>query len=251
MFALTHLVGFAASDSEAAYSTTGVTFDGTNDYMTRGADLTSIANGKKGLASFWVKRNGTGIRQDMYFASAGLRFGFSGTDAGEAANDHVIVTGFNSTPTQILFMRSASPYTTSVWRHIAIAWDLSLGIGQLYVDGADARESGPTLTDDTIVYSHADHGICGTTSGARKQNADVADIYLNLAETLDLSVSSNLEKFRSTSGHPVDLGASGATPTGNQPIIFLKGPATAFNTNLGYGGDFSITGSLVDSATNP
>ncbi len=36
------------------YATWGAEFDGTNDYMTRGADLTGTVDGRKFLASFWI-----------------------------------------------------------------------------------------------------------------------------------------------------------------------------------------------------
>ena len=40
---------------DTAYSPNAVKFDGANDYLTRGADLTGIADGTAGLFSAWVR----------------------------------------------------------------------------------------------------------------------------------------------------------------------------------------------------
>ncbi len=87
---------------------------------------------------------------------------------------------------------------------------------------------------------------------ANDANMDVAEVYLNLAESIDIDVSANVEKFRSSAGKPVDLGATGSTPTGTAPIIYLSGDATGFLTNKGTGGSFTVaTGSLSTAGTSP
>jgi hypothetical protein len=84
-----------------------------------------------------------------------------------------------------------------------------------------------------------------------KTNACLAEVYINLAEYVDLSVEANRRKFISSAGKPVNLGASGSVPTGTAPIMYFKGPASAFPTNLGTGGNFTVTGTLTDGSTNP
>ena len=51
----------------------------------------------------------------------------------------------------------------------------------------------------------------------------------------------NRRKFISAAGRPVNLGANGSGPTGNQPIIYC--PTGDGTNNLGYGGNFSANGS--------
>jgi hypothetical protein len=47
----------------------------------------------------------------------------------------------------------------------------------------------------------------------------------------------------------VDLGATGTTPTGAQPLIYM--PAGDPATNAGTGGNFTVTGTLDVSSTSP
>ena len=48
----------------APYAANGVNFDGSNDYLTRGADLTGNADGKKGIIYFrFLLNGGDGERQ--------------------------------------------------------------------------------------------------------------------------------------------------------------------------------------------
>jgi len=69
-----------------------------------------------------------------------------------------------------------------------------------------------------------------------------------VAEHLAMSSGTNRAKFVS-GGSPVDLGTNGATPTGNQPILFLNNAYGTFQNNLGYGGNFTVTGTLADGGT--
>ena len=85
---------------------------------------------------------------------------------------------------------------------------------------------------------------------------DMAELYVNLEEYLDLSNPANVEKFRNPeNGKPRFLGLDGSVPTGTAPIIYLKvstaGVASSFATNLGTGGDFSIFGTLSIADTDP
>ena len=50
-----------------SYIPVPVTFDGTNDYLTRGAALTGEADGKNVILAFWIKRNGNaGAKQNVF-----------------------------------------------------------------------------------------------------------------------------------------------------------------------------------------
>lgn len=230
------------------YTTTGVVFDGTNDYMLRGSDLTGNADGKKGIASFWILFNGSNGVQLQIFASQNQSFTLA-----RLSTNKLFISGLNTSVSPILQMQSVNSYTSSsTWHHVIFTWDLSAGLGQLYVDGVNDRSAtGLTLTNDNIDYTRTDYAVGANTDTSRKLDASIADLYVNLVQTIDVSVSANLKKFRSALGKPVDLGPTGNLPTGTSPIIFFRGPASAFNINLGTGGNFSITVTLTNSATSP
>ena len=72
----------------------------------------------------------------------------------------------------------------------------------------------------------------------------LAEVYFNIKESSYFNPS-GITSFRS-GGKPVSLGASGATPTGNSPDVYLKNAAASFGTNSGTGGNLTVTGSLSD-----
>lgn len=233
----------------ASYSAGAVLFDGTNDWMLRGADLTGNADGKKGLVSFWIKFQGGDGSEQRFYDTAGtfnniqreaitnlFRFSFGG-----AAN--------------ILAYSNTAYTVASGWVHVLAAWDLATSTFQLYINDVSDLAASPTLLNANIDYTRLDHAIGSSDGGAGSRvNGDIADFYINFAETLDISVAGNRSKFRSGT-KPVDLGSTCSTPTGTASIICLKhvtgAAATDFATNRGTGGDFTITGTLTESSTTP
>ena len=52
------------------YTARAVTFDGTNDYLTRGADFTSNADSKVGIFSCWLKFNAGSDNNTIYLMNS-------------------------------------------------------------------------------------------------------------------------------------------------------------------------------------
>lgn len=75
--------------------------------------------------------------------------------------------------------------------------------------------------------------------------ADAGHLYSAPGQYLDISNVTNLNKFIDTGGEAVDLGADGSTPTGVAPLMYFKGAAATFHTNLGTGGAFSVAGGTI------
>src|SRR6185295_18112501 len=44
---------------------------------------------------------------------------------------------------------------------------------------------------------------------------------------------------------PVSLGSNGSTPTGSAPLVFMSGDISAWFTNKGTGGGFTLSGTLA------
>lgn len=222
-------------------------FDGTNDYMTRGADFTGNADSKSGILSFWLRLDGGNGSAMFLLQNTGSWVRFQ-----RNASNVFLLEGFNAAGSGILTLTSATAYTAAAaWLHIIMAWNLAAAAGQMIVNGASDLAGGATLTNDTIDYTRADWAVGASTAGASKFNGAMAEVYFAPGQYLDMSEAANVQKFRTSAGKPVDLGTDGSTPTGVAPILYLKSAYTAFNTNSGTGGNLSVTGTLTASATSP
>ena len=210
-------------------------FDGANDYLTRGSDLTGNADGKEGTLSFWLKLNGgDGVAQDIL-----------------AALDPSLEIGKNSANATVLNLQTSAAYTASGgWIHFLASWSLGVsGARHIYVNDA-ADLSVVNFTDDIIEYTRADWSVGGAPGGTRLLNACLAELWFARAY-VDISVEATRRKFTSASGKPLDLGANGASPTGSQPILYFREAFATFGANKGSGGAFTANGALAACASSP
>ncbi len=231
----------------APYAANGVNFDGTNDYLTRGADLTGNADGKKGIIYFRFLLNGGNGSRQRFFHNTGPRFEIER----RSANTFRLV-GKDSGGTQRFRADTVATYTAdATWHSFMASWDLATaGSGSIYVDDVlDYNEL--TFTDATIDYTVADHALGADAGGGSEINACISDFYFNMAEYLDFSVTANRRKFTNASDKPVDLGSDGSIPTGTAPIMYFSGDTSTWHTNAGTGGGFTENGALTDCGTDP
>ena len=226
-----------------------VTFDGTNDYMTRGAALTGVADGKLGILSFWIKFNSEATQRIIEIP--GIRFKFD-----KYLNDVEELYARDTVPAQCLGNNFTRTQVADGWTHYLSSWTLATTTAHHYQDDISDKAA-EVKVNAAIDYSgSAAEVYFGCTAGlASKLNADIAEFYLNTVEYLDFSVEANRRKFITSDGKPADLGPTGLLPTTNQPMIYFSArpgdAATAFATNRGTGGNFSITGTLALTATSP
>lgn len=223
-----------------------VAFDGSTDYYTRGAGLTGAADSKLLSFSLWV-------RLDATSASGGRIIASTSTLAGGAANarfriafsgsaGNISIIGTNSAGTTILAITSAE-LLLGVWSHVLVSVDMSdTAKRHIYVNDISALSSVTTYTNDTIDFTQADWGIGAYPDGTVPLTAALSDVWFMPGTYIDFSVEANRRKFISKYGRPVPLGATGSTPTGSQPILYLSKDDTAFTTNEGSGGDFTENG---------
>tara|TARA_Y100000310_G_scaffold344803_1_gene459619 strand:+ start:1687 stop:2418 length:732 start_codon:yes stop_codon:yes gene_type:complete len=229
------------------YLANAVRLDGSNDYITRGADNTGAADGKLGIVSFWIKWTG-GDGSDMnIFTMDPSRIQITK----EGGDNKFLVLGSDSGNTNRIRMTSNTAYTaSSTWYHFCAYWDVGNAVDGLLINGSDDKVL-VANSDANIDYTGTGHAMGGTPAGSKLLDAEIADFYFNQAEVLDLSVSANLLKFRSADGKPVDLGSDGSTPTGTAPIIFFSGDTATWHTNKGGGGGYTENGALTDAADSP
>lgn len=225
------------------------TFDGTNDYMLRGGDLTGAADGSKGLVSFWYKSSANG-QQDI-LCSTGLTVEIF-IDTGNTAQIKIEATG----GAIVLILATESESFPATWHHLIASWDMADRSRMwLYIDDLPDFTVRRAVLGSTLDYTSTNWEVGVSPTNTDKLNGDLAELYFNPTVYLDLSVIKNRRKFITSDLKPVDLGVSGELPTGTPPIIYLHlddGEAVAnFATNRGSGGDFTITGALTTSATSP
>ena len=228
-------------------------FDGTNDYMLRGGGLTGAADSKTGIFSCWYRIDGGdgNLRYLMQGVVSGITSRFRVWQA--QTTNLIEVTGMNAAGGTILNLQSSAYTAGATWLHILASWNLATPISSLYINDVD--DNTPTLTDDTIDYTLADWAIATRTDAAGKLDGCLAEFYFAPGQYLDFSNVYNRRKFISATGKPVSLGATGSLPTGTAPVVYQRGADAAavatFATNLGTGGDFTITGTLTTGSTSP
>lgn len=231
-------------------------FDGTNDDLARASDWTGTADSKTGILSFWIRADNV---------SAGTIF--EGSDG--AANNYITanmsdtfnvgdINIWGQSPTnQYLFDLACSPISSGAWHHILASWDLAAAAGSqhFYVNGVNAKDPGSAvLINANINYTCGTWRVGNSALGADRIDACLAELYFAPGQYLDLSVQANREKFI-LGGKPVSLGATGSTPTGTVPKLYLHlddAEAVAnFATNRSGNGNMTVTGALTTCATSP
>jgi hypothetical protein len=248
--------GFGGGGVPGPYVTLGVVFDGTNDYMSRGADWTNSADSTQGILSLWFRINGgNGSNRRIYAAPGGLFI----IDMQDSNKFHWNI--YNSAASLYFFFGSNTAYTaSSTWRHLLGSFDTNYSAGNkksyFYITDTEdnlVRSDGSAAFTADITPS--DHFIGASAGTGEKFNGDFADFYWAPGQFLDFSVTANRRKFIDADGKPVDLGSDGSTPTGTAPIAFFRvakgGAAADFANNLSTGGNMTVTGALALASTNP
>lgn len=221
-------------------------FDGTNDYMRRVGGLTGAADSSQFTFEFWF-RAGTLVGNQRILSNATAL-------AGATERLRILLTGgtlgvaaFNSAGTLILNLAS-SALTAGKLYHVVGSFDLSDPTKRhLIINRVPDIASVGTYTNDNIDFTVADWAIGATPDGSNKFNGQLGELWFMPGLYVDLSRTANLEKFVSLGGNPVALGSDGSLPSGTVPLIFVSSPTpdTAFNTNKGSGGNFTVTGALT------
>lgn len=249
------------STEAAALVVDAADFDGTNDGLTRLSNFTGAANSKQGILSFWHKGDVNPTVQHSLLAS---RFSdttaciecswVNGPSFGFAAGQYYLVS-INADPSNPAFgMHTAASFTSGTWRHVLCSWDLLAGTRHLYITDVSS------LTLDfsaniSVTYADVADWNAGTNAGSVRMDGGFAEFYFAPGQFLDFSVQGNRRKFITAGGKPANLGATGVTPTGSAPLIYLHlddgETANNFATNRVGSGNFTVEGALTTYATSP
>jgi hypothetical protein len=225
-----------------------VVFDGTNDYLLRGGDLTGSADSKMVTGSFWFRNRVAGTGGMIYCAidtAGSCRFSI------RVSSTFQLLGRGTGGGTLIVDASGGTSIMDTDWHHIMFSIDLSNTAKRyVYLDGALNSIPWTTYTDAVIDFTRTEHSVGAFTNGNIKFDGDIDDLWINLGAYMDLSDAANRAKFRDASGNPVDLGATGEKPTGSAPEVYLSsrgGGLAGFATNKGTGGGFTLTGALTES----
>ena len=229
------------------YSMQLVTFDGTNDYLTKSSGLTGASHSKQCTFVVWADIDNADFQQAFILGPIG---GYAGLWFARNDTNKLHVRGLTSTGNDVVIALSTSDYlSTAGLKCFMVSIDAATSTLQVY-DGDSAVDMGtPTwdLPDTALGFVAADTVPIGARNdGVSKFSGKLGDLQLIIGTALDLSIESNRRKFIDASGNPVNPADNGLTKT-----ILLSGAFASWHTNDGSGGGFTVTGALADGGTYP
>lgn len=233
----------------SGFSVDGVTFDGSNDVVSRGGALTGAADGRVFAVSFWIKTTDGATFKDIFTGSSPV--------CTEIYIDADTLAFYVSDGTNTFEFSLPTTINDGAWHHVAVSADVNFSAGNKVAKAAiDGASVTPTILSDTAAAFDIPFSIAGDWAvGATDLAADIAEFWYSSTDYIDFSVAGNIQEFRSVAGKPVNLGADGSIPTGTPPIIYLRiddgESADNFAANAGSGGDFTVTGALTTASTSP
>ena len=247
----------SGAQGAAAYVANAVDFDASNDFMARGAALTGAADDDQGILSIWFRLDGSDGGNPIMF------FNPDSTAQFYRNSSNSIFFEFRTTASAVALRDNdggAGGLTAGAdWHHGLLSWDVSVPTCQFYLDDVDVQPIDDCQNLAQVLDVAGPTNWCiGTNDcvGANKWDGCMSEFYYNSTTHLDMDTESNRRLFNdgtggSAGGEPVDLGSDGSTPTSGQPIIYLNGTDSTFQTNQGSGGNFTVTGALSACSSSP
>jgi hypothetical protein len=220
-----------------------VTFDGTNDYLSYSG--TPIPDGPAGTFSCWFKFDSTVSGTATYFYQSGGTY----FDIRRADTNKINITAYTSGSSALLHVNSTTTWgeVSSGWHHIVISWNLvDTPVVHMYIDGVVDQITG------TLIAGNINYAGSGSVQKLGSQweggsgwlEGQLAQFYLT-NEYVDITSATNLAKFITTDGYPVDMGSDGSTPTGTAAKLFFNSAVDSWHTNDGTGGGMTEVGALT------
>lgn len=215
-----------------------IDFNGTTDFL--GSDTLSIVGALNNFScSFWINTDSSHNMQPILFKD-----GIAGDRIIMAANPGPYFQLWDSGGRfhNQSFSKTISP--TGGWYHLAIAVNATTGAWEYWFNGTSAKSG--TGSIGTVEWASSEQMSIGAHKGGwnflngQMSEVWITDEYVDFGTLMGNFMSSNL---------PVDLGSDGSTPTGRQPLIYMRGDAAVWNagTNLGTLPDFTPNGTFIDA----
>ena len=217
-----------------------VSFDGSNDYLSRSSDMTGNTDSKTFTFSCWVYPNGD-IRQPLYSLGSGSTWFKIEVEAG----GKLTVYFEDGTVKYSLVIDGGIPDHT--FSHVMVAFDGDTQANcQMYVNEINESYTTNTFVAGTLIqFADTNHAV-GAIAKYASINADgrLSHVFLDYTYR-DLSVTANRRLFIDADGKPSDTIPS-------SPILYLPmTDAATAGSNSGTGGDFTVNGVLATAERGP
>lgn len=217
-----------------------------------------IANSKLAILSFWFKLTGND-NSDMAFMEMADVPSVEAPFSIKRLSSNRWEVAFREDGAATVWVARGQDNTFSTvhnpgWHHFLVALNAGTGVRHIYIDDVIQTLETDTLNNLFVGYTTVTRSRLGTIvlGGISKLHSDIAQLYINTDEFLDMTVEANRRKFIAESGCAVSLGSDGSDPTGNAPTYFFDNPVSTWQNNLGTGGNFTVTsGSLTDASGSP
>ena len=226
-----------------------VTFDGLNDYLSKGTNLTSIADADTFTCVMRLAFAGSrdGVLVQMFRIEDSTNSSIIGVIKNTSNN--IQVAARNSSGTVILLHTGTSTVTSSDGMvTLFFNADLSADISEIYVDDTSHTDATPTTltTSGVIDYDCANFDNTTIMANNVANNKFAGDAQFMWFDTTyyDITQQSVRDKWANTTA----LGSDGSGP-GAQPLVYITGAASVWNagTNAGSGGNYTMNGSVADA----
>jgi hypothetical protein len=131
---------------------------------------------------------------------------------------------------------SLTTLTDGNWHHVIFSFDsqnYSTNPPKMYLDGTlISNFTTPSANWNMKISSGQNSGGFLSRGSGSIPDVSISDFWFD-DSYIDLTSSTNREKFRTSSGLPADLGTDGSTPTGSQPMNFWSPTPSGLGDNLG------------------
>jgi len=223
----------------------GVSFDGTNDYLSRGSDMTGNTNSKTFTFSCWVYHSSLdssaskGLYEVSDMGDNNIRIFIDSSHNIQLSSGYLGGNGFATNNT--------APVDVDTWTHIAVSMDKdNQSASRLYINDISYTMSFANFTTNPIPFQflvRMQVARFGTTSPGYITGR-LAHVFLDYTYR-NLSTESNRRLFIDSDGKP-----SSTIPS--SPILYLPmTDAATAGSNSGTGGDFTVNGVLDTAGRAP
>jgi len=147
------------------------------------------------------------------------------------SNGRANIRWYDSTPAVSAWLyTSIGDLVLNEWTHVLISLQADINSAHIYVNDADTVGTKNWSSTNKISWEAGTNIRLFYDTDAVY---DIAELYINADEYLDISDEYYRRKFISADKKPVNLGPDGSWPTGTAPPIYLSGGADTFLDNLG------------------
>lgn len=234
----------------AGYTASSIDFSGVNQNVTfSGSAVTMSGAGKQITISCWINPDTDGTT--MYLAQ-----GRSGTSGPQwrlvrQSDNSIQVLVTDSTPTTILNMSTAANVAEAAdgWVHFYFECDLANSANRsVYINGSAATVTWTTYTDAVMALDRTHLYIGTDDSNGSDTDGQLAELWVDDARWAGATYISSFI----SGGNPVNLGATGSTPTGSAPDIYMRFISGSLGVNSGAdGGTGTLNGPPTSGPTFP